>query len=471
MADTYINDSDYAFTNQLDDYKLGTSFHGGNDYEEGQAAFNNMPEAMAVGRLMAMRQQAHMTSMDSRKTMFDEERAVKEEQEFGQFAERAQGLSPDDIEGNAKFYAKEARSNPRNKQIMGAIETMGKADMVPSNARKNAFEIRQQDDLIKDYDENYKSRAESSHLMQQKYLNEAKRGNRESELSLYEAEKFDDKRYMGMAGSFTERHPEVAKAFTSFIEDATDKGLDPRYVDEVYRMGNLFSKATSLEGIDGAKHKKNEVILSRVNNAKGTNVTELEDAEQLDLIKNLMKKDKDGRLVPDHLGRKTALSALDAHKQFMKSSSERELVGKVLTGLLTEAPTKGDQEGLVTWRKKIRSASLGLGVMGGKIDSELDQREKDFKTDSRIREVQKDMLDFQKKQKDMSDDTKKLELARQALALREAHQDDRQAMEFMKEHLDQFDDVDIEDSEGIKGIFDNYRESIRKSNKAVPIKL
>lgn len=123
--DKYTNASDDQFAAQLDEFKLGTTFHGGNDYEEGQAAFNNMPEAIAVGQMMAMRGNAQRDSLVTRKASFDDSAAAEGRalsDSFGKHLASTEGMTEVEKEAADSQWRKDNPSNYASMAIKTAAE-------------------------------------------------------------------------------------------------------------------------------------------------------------------------------------------------------------------------------------------------------------------------------------------------------------------------------------------------------------
>lgn len=242
MADTYINDSDYAFTNQLDNYKLGTSFHGGNDYEEGQAAFNNMPEAMAVGRLMAMRQQAHLTSMDSRKTIFNEERAVKEKQEFDQFSTEIQEFAQiEDPVARAEQMAQYRRERPNlalNEDVRKTFADMDASNKMVTAAATDAYQMR--------------STAYNNKQLDRKEAIDAKIGEAEDAEAITQFRFLETKNKSERDRFMAVQDGSSADRMSLYQSSIAQSSFEPEMTDEALRLGSIVGDSERWSGTLGS---------------------------------------------------------------------------------------------------------------------------------------------------------------------------------------------------------------------------
>jgi hypothetical protein len=126
----YTNDSDLEFSRQQSDFKLGTSMHGGNDYEEANAVFNNMPEALAVGQLMRMRQSAQAADMTTRKAISEDQSLYEDQNDFRGYSDFVTGLKGMEPQARAERLAEAQFDNPHwttNQQIQDSMAAIGTA--------------------------------------------------------------------------------------------------------------------------------------------------------------------------------------------------------------------------------------------------------------------------------------------------------------------------------------------------------
>jgi len=361
---SYTNDSDTQFANQLDNYKLGTSRSGGSDYDEAVGAFNTLPESMAVGQIMQMRQAAQNNSLNTRRAVAEDNVKTTEANEFAAFNDSYQNLNldPTDYEGNAKALAKLQIQNPNNKLIKDAADSIRDASQKILTGRK-----QKNDSLDMDYDEATREmREETDRLNRQANLKKAQ--------VLYEtASMAEDEINPGsvmskVTGTLAEKHPELMGAAASWN---SRYGNNPELAEETRGMARLLTGLGTAGYLEDANKYPMENIGKGLNSlAPKINFDYNQTPEEI-----AASYQAAASLYEDSDPRDIALEKLIAqHKTIHNAQVTRKGLEKSITELLSQQPNIMDAQAKADFKARIADVQTRAGVITGQVEKDYKDR-------------------------------------------------------------------------------------------------
>lgn len=361
---SYTNDSDTQFADQLDSYKLGTSRSGGSDYDEAVGAFNTLPESMAVGQIMQMRQAAQNNSLATRRLVAEDNVKTTEANEFAAFNDSYQNLNldPTDYEGNAKALAKFEMQNPGNKLIKDAADGIREASGKVLTGRK-----QKNDSLDMDDDEAAREiRRETDRLNRQANLKKAQ--------VLYEtATMAEDEINPGsvmskVTGTLAEKHPELMGIAASWN---SRYGNNPELAEETRGMARLLTGLGTAGYLEDANKYPMENIGRGLNSlAPKINFDYNQTPEEI-----AASYQAAASLYGDSDPRDIALEKLIAqHKTIHNAQATRKGLERSITDLLINQPDIMDAKAKADFKAEIANIQTRAGVITGQVEKDYKDR-------------------------------------------------------------------------------------------------
>ena len=432
---SYTNDSDTQFADQLDSYKLGTSRSGGSDYDEAVGAFNTLPESMAVGQIMQMRQAAQNNSLATRRLVAEDNVKTTEANEFAAFNDSYQNLNldPTDYEGNAKALAKFEMQNPGNKLIKDAADGIREASGKVLTGRK-----QKNDSLDMDDDEAAREiRRETDRLNRQANLKKAQ--------VLYEtATMAEDEINPGsvmskVTGTLAEKHPELMGIAASWN---SRYGNNPELSEETRGMARLLTGLGTAGYLEDANKYPMENIGRGLNSlAPKINFDYNQTPEEI-----AASYQAAASLYGDSDPRDIALEKLIAqHKTIHNAQATRKGLERSITDLLIKQPDIMDAKAKADFKAEIANIQTRAGVITGQV--EKDYKDRKAQEDAITQEQTERKLVVQEEglniRRDSADSTIEDREDKRGLALRKFNESKKQAEE--KNGLDVYRELSKDD--------------------------
>jgi hypothetical protein len=361
---SYTNDSDTQFADQLDSYKLGTSRSGGSDYDEAVGAFNTLPESMAVGQIMQMRQAAQNNSLATRRLVAEDNVKTTEANEFAAFNDSYQNLNldPTDYEGNAKALAKFEMQNPGNKLIKDAADGIREASGKVLTGRK-----QKNDSLDMDDDDATREIRQKTNLLNVQ-------ANLKKAQVLYEtATMAEDEINPGsvmskVTGTLAEKHPELMGIAASWN---SRYGNNPELAEETRGMARLL---TGL-GTAGYLEDANKYPMENIGKGLKSLVSNINfDYNQTpEAIANAYAEA--ANKFEDSTPQDIALEKLIAqHKIIYNAQATRKGLEQSITDLLSKQPDIMDAKAKADFKAEIANIQTRAGVITGQVEKDYKDR-------------------------------------------------------------------------------------------------
>jgi hypothetical protein len=359
------------------------------DYDTAIAAFNTLPETMAVENLISIRQRNEQGALQIDKMKSEMKKDQEELDGFAAFNDEVNKRQIDysDPEATAKSVAELKGKFIGNKKAQEAADALLQSSASIQAGKRSKFES-------KNLDEEEANRVARNDLQNREWklrsgqIDEAQKN---LDILITDNKSNIKSNFSNLNGQLRANHMDVGEAAAKWIERY---GEDEKMLPHIREAGKLISNLIKADGLESINSTALQKLDASVLNLKLKGVDLNPDLPPEALQENYKKAKS---IYP--VGSKEYKSTeemINNHRAYYDSIRTRKVLADKLVSFFNEAPDISTDVGMKEYTSKLAGISYRLADLGGRVDKDYADREAAQKLKEQSDAEEKKRLEFSK---------------------------------------------------------------------------